>query len=338
MSKEPKRYLGKSVDIGTMNVVSARQDASGGISTKRIRDAFLDLPTSAKRMLKLNGVDFIERDDEILIIGDAAMETANVFGREPRRPLSGGLVSAQEPDSLEVLATIIKGVLGPPAEPNEVCYYSVPAAPIDAPERDVIYHRGVLERIVNECGYDAFPSNEAMAIIFAETAKDGFSGLALSFGSGMSNVALALNTIEGLSFSVARGGDWLDAGAASSVGSTKARICSIKEGGIDLNAPKNREEEAICFYYKHLIEYVLDQIAARFKQLQGQFALPKPIPIIIGGGTSQAIGFVEFFTKVFDRKRKRFPFEISEIRHAADPLNCVAHGLLVLARQEYEED
>ena len=70
-----------------------------------------------------------------------------------------------------------------------------------------------------------------MAIIYAETAKEGFSGLAMSFGSGMTNVALAINTIEGLSFSIARGGDWIDGGASRSIGSTQARICAIKEKG-----------------------------------------------------------------------------------------------------------
>ena len=42
------------LDIGTMNIVSARQNKEGKIVTKRIRDAFVDLPISAKKMLKLN--------------------------------------------------------------------------------------------------------------------------------------------------------------------------------------------------------------------------------------------------------------------------------------------
>ena len=331
-----KRMLGVGLDVGTMNVVSARQTPEG-IKTRRIRDAFLDLPLKAKKMLKLSGVDFIERDDEILIVGDPALETANIFGKEARRPLSDGLVSPNEPEALEVLAMIIKGVLGEPQEENEVCYYSVPAAPVDAPSKDVIYHQGVLQRIIEECGYEAIASNEAMAIVFSEAASDGFSALCTSFGSGMSNVALSVNTIEGMTFSVARGGDFIDAGAASATGSTKARICAVKEGGIDLNAPKNREEEAIAFYYRHLIEYTLDQISKKFKQNSGQFALPKAIPIIVGGGTSKVGGFMEFFKTVFEKKKKRFPIEVSEIRHAQDPLNVVATGLLVQARQEYED-
>lgn len=336
MAKE-KSFHGVGIDIGTMNLVSARRTAKG-IETNRMRDAFLDLPSNAKKMLKLSGTSFVDRGDEILILGDAALETANIFGKDPRRPLSAGLISASETDALDVLGLMIKHLLGAPQTPGEHCFYSVPAAPVDQPDRDIVYHRGIFDRIVTECGYTGHASNEAMAIIFAETAKDGFSGVSLSFGSGMTNVALAINTIEGLSFSVARGGDWVDAGAAKSVGSTQARICALKESGVDLVNPKGREQEAIAFYYRNLIEYALDQIALRFAQVKGQFTLPKAIPMVVSGGTSLAGGFMELYNKVFDGKRKRFPIEISEVRHAKEPLNAVANGLLVQAIQEQEEE
>ena len=100
------------------------------------------------------------------------------------------------------------------------------------PNRDVIYHQGVFERIISECGFEPIASNEAMAVIFAETAKENFSGIGISFGSGMTNVALAVNSIEGLSFSVARGGDWIDKGASSSIGST-ARAYLFNQGERD---------------------------------------------------------------------------------------------------------
>jgi hypothetical protein len=318
-----------------MNVVSARRGAKG-IESRRVRDAFLDLDPSAKRMLKLSGVDFFERNGELLIVGDKALEIANVFGKEARRPLSQGLLAAGEIDALEVLGLLVKQVLGEPAEAGEACYYSVPASPVDATDRDVIYHSGVLGRIVTECGFRAVPSNEAMAVIFNETAKDGFSGVGISFGSGMSNVALAVNTIEGMAFSVARGGDWIDAGAAKAVGSTQARMCALKEGGLDLTKPVGREQEALVVYYKSLIEYTLDNIAAQFSRVRGQFAVPRPIPIVVAGGTSLADGFLDFFKAVLETRRKKIPFEVSEVRHAKDPLGAIAQGLLLQAIQEYE--
>lgn len=327
---------GCGLDAGTMNLVAARQGAKG-IETKRIRDAFLDLPPESKKMLKLSGVSYVEKEDELLILGDAALETANIFGREARRPLQAGLVAAGEMDALEVLGLLVRNVLGEPKEEGEACYFSVPAAPIDQPDKDVIYHQGVFERIIEECGYTAYASNEAMGIIYSETSKDGFSGIAISFGSGMTNVALSVNTIEGLSFSVARGGDWIDHGASKAVGSTQARICAIKEQGVNLMDPQGREQEAISFYYKNLIEYTLDMIAKQFRTIQGQFALPRPIPLIVSGGTSLAGGFMELFEKVFKKKKRKFPIEVSEIRCASDQLNAVSYGMLIQAMQEYED-
>ena len=329
---------GRGIDIGTMNIVCARRTGKDKVETSRVRDAFLDLDPEAKRMLKLSGVNFIDRgEDGIIIVGDAALEMANVFGREARRPLSQGLISAGEMDALDVLGVMVKNVLGEPAAEGESCYFSVPASPVDA-DRDVVYHEGVFSRIVSECGYTAYPSNEAMAIVYAETAADGFSGLGISFGSGMCNLALAVSGVEGLCFSVARGGDWIDAGAAKATGSTQSRICALKEKGIDLMDPKTREEEALALYYKSLISYCIDQTMREFIKIKDRFSLPRPIPIVVSGGTSLAGNFVEFFTEVFESKRKKFPFEVSEIRHASDPLNAVARGLLIQAMQEHDED
>mgnify|MGYP006409037427 CR=1 FL=1 len=334
MSK--KKTLGVGLDIGTMNIVSARS-VGGSIETKRMRDAFMSMPPNKTRMLKLSETSFVEREHDVLLLGDAAMEMANVFGGNPRRPLAGGLIAAGESDALGVLKLLIKNVLGEPQIENEVCYFSVPAAPLDQPGKDIIYHRGVFERIVEECGFEPYPANEAMGIIFSECAAEGFSGLSFSFGSGMTNVALALNTTEVLSFSVQRGGDWIDEHAAQAVGMTQAQMCALKESGIDLMTHETQPEEALTLYYKAMIDFALDQVAAHFVAQSGQFTFPKPIPIIVSGGTSMAGGFIDFFNKVWRKKKRKFPIEVSEIRSAKDPLNAVAFGMLIQSMQEYEE-
>ena len=66
---------GVGIDIGTMNLVVARQNGET-INYKRMRDAFIDVPKRAKKMMKLSDVSYIELDDDILILGDHALETA----------------------------------------------------------------------------------------------------------------------------------------------------------------------------------------------------------------------------------------------------------------------
>jgi hypothetical protein len=328
---------GCGLDIGTMNLVSARQTGSGDqVETKRIRDAFLDLDLEVKKTLRLSKVDYVEKDGSLIVLGDSALTMANLFKREVRRPLSRGVISAGELDAQQILSLLIANVVGTPVAPKEHCYYSVPAAPVDDEHQDIIYHQEVFKKILVELGYTPHPMNEAMAIIYSQCAQDNFSGLSVSFGSGMGNIALAYQTVKGMDFSVARGGDWIDQHAAKATGSTAARMCSIKEKGVDLAAPKSRDEEALAMYIRALIKYVLENIAIQFKKVSAGMDLPEPIPFVVSGGTSRATGFMQVFNEEFEAvKKKGFPIQISEIRMAKDPMTAVAEGLLVLATEEH---
>ena len=78
--------MSKGIDIGTMNLVCATQGEDDEVVTQRLRDAFLDLPASSKKLLRLSGANFVEQGDKIMIVGDSALEMAVMFGREARRP------------------------------------------------------------------------------------------------------------------------------------------------------------------------------------------------------------------------------------------------------------
>lgn len=329
---------GASIDIGTMNLVAARQGVNGKVITKRIRDAFIDLDLDAKKSLKMSKVNYVEKDGQLIVLGDSALTMANLFKREVRRPLARGVISAGELDAQSILSLLIYNILEEPVVENEHCYYSVPAAPLDDPSQDVHYHTEIFRKILSEHGYTPHPMNEAMAIIYSQCADTGFSGLSVSFGSGMCNVALAYQTVSGMEFSVARGGDWIDQHAAKALGSTAARICAIKEKGVNLVKPQGREQEAIALYIGAQITYCLENIATQFKRSQGAIDLPDAIPFVISGGTTKAEGFMDLFKQKFmEVKKKGFPIEISDVVHAKDPLTAVAEGLLVLASEEGAE-
>lgn len=335
-TKKSETYkLGVGLDIGTMNIVSARQNGQGHIETQRIRDAFLDLEPDAKRSLRMSKVDYIEKEGALIVIGDSALTMANLFKREARRPLSRGVISAGELDAQEVLSLLTGHVLGKPSKEKEHCFYSVPASPIDDPNQDVLYHQEVFRKILVEHGYDAHPTNEAMAIIYSQCSDENFSGLAVSFGSGMCNIALAYQATNAMEFSLSRGGDWIDQHAAKAVGKTASQMCAIKERGIDLTKPEGREQEAVVLYIRAVIDFCLQNIAAQFKRVKSDVDLPEPIPFVVSGGTTKAGGFLEIFQQEFEKIRKTFPIKISTVRPATDPLTAVAEGLLVLAMEEH---
>jgi hypothetical protein len=328
--------FGVGLDIGTMNIISSRKNEADDLVVKRIRDAFLDLDLDAKKMLKLTKVSYIEYSDKIIIVGDNALNTANILKKDARRPLSKGIISPSEIDAVEVLSVMIKQVLGKPQKKDEVCYYSVPAAPVDDPTRDVIYHAKVFSRIVEDLGYKAIESNEALAIIFSNCAEDGFSGLAFSYGSGMVNIALSYHTLMSMSCSISKGGDWIDTQAGKALNLTASKMCSIKEKGINLLDPKDRTEEAISIYYKSLIEESIHNMVEQVNNL-GDSEFPEAIPIILSGGTSQAQGFLELYKSIFKNYKDKLKLDISEIRMANNPLTSVSEGLLLQALQDSED-
>jgi hypothetical protein len=322
--------LGKGVDLGTANIAAAVQNDEGGITVNVERNAFLDIGDDvySKNMLTKLKVPYVVHNGKLIVIGEAAFELANVFGKNTRRPMADGLVSPGEVDALPMMKMIISKVLGDPAGANEACYFSIPAESLDV-DNNIVYHEGLFQGMLSKMGYSAKSINEAHAVIFAELAESDFTGIGLSFGGGMANACVAYKSIPCVSFSVARGGDWIDKNVANVLGIKHSKATYIKERGVDIRDPKNREEEAVAIYYRNLINYVLQNIKSRFEHGQNMPTFSDPVDIACAGGTSLVGGFIEVFRDEFSKID--FPIPIGRVFRAEDALTSVAKGCLVAA-------
>jgi len=333
MSNESNLSKYAGLDIGTMNIISARQNESDrNVGFKRIRDVFIDLTPDQIKMLKLSGnTSYITKGDVCYVLGDDAANIANIFGRDLRNPLKKGVISAGELEAMEILKIMVGEVLGQAPE-GGICFVSSPGDPVDS-DFDALYHQMIVSDIVGSYGWQVDTASEATALAFSECAENDFTGLCISCGHGMTNVSLIFKTIETLKFSVARGGSWLDEQASKVTGKTPSQICAIKEKGINLMAPNGREQQAIAIYYKHHIKYMIKNFINKFKELQGNIELPNEIPCVVAGGTSMAEGFIDLVKQAINEE-KGFPFPISEVKKAHDPLNSVAKGLLIMSQNK----
>src|SRR5688572_1471551 len=154
--------LGKGLDVGTANLAAAVQNAEGGITVTVERNAFLDINADvySKNMLTKLKVPYVVHNSKLIVVGEAAFELANVFGKDTRRPMCDGLISPNESDALPIMKMIISKILGEPRAPGESCYFCVPAPSIDV-DNNVVYHQGLFEGIINKMGYTARAINEA---------------------------------------------------------------------------------------------------------------------------------------------------------------------------------
>ncbi len=324
---------GKGLDIGTVNLVAAEQNDQGDVELRLKRNVFIDVEVTpyTKSMLTRLNVPYVIQNKRMYVMGEEAFELANVLNRNTRRPMADGLISPKEQDALPIMKLLIGSILGEPRAPMEVCFYSVPGDPVDS-DLSVAYHRDLFDAVLKALGYKPSHVIEGHAVTFAELADEDFTGIGISCGGGMFNICVAYKSMPALTFSTARSGDWVDMNVAQALGIKPAKAALIKERGVDLLNPKNREEDAISIYYRNLIQYNLTNIAERFTSAENMPTFSEPITIVFSGGTSMAGNFIELVKDVF--KKIEFPIPVKEIRLAKDPLNATAKGALVAAQLE----
>lgn len=340
--------MAKGLDCGTSFYIAATEDR-----IKKQRNAFLTVDgevNQVKRMLKRQRIPFVEKAGKIHIVGQHAFNYAQIFSTaELKRPMKSGLLNPTEKDALPVLNAIIGELLGE-AKDGETCVYCIPSKPIDV-QREVSYHEDVLRTIIEQYGYSVKKIEEAVAIGYEGLVDTQLTGVAISMGAGMCNIAVMYQGMTALSFSVSRGGDWIDENVSMDTGVSRAKVTSIKENSntLDLSSAnyQNIYEEdtdeanvliAIRSYYGALVNYLLTNLKVQFEGVENVPNFPNAVPIVIGGGTSLVKGFLDVFNEQFDQNE--FPIPISEIIHIEDAHTAVARGCLSEAQliEEDEED
>lgn len=327
------------LDVGTSYIVLAK-DNNGNIEYKDFRDAFYIIkpssPVATKMIEKgLSGKVFIkDNDGSFILLGKDAIEKAIERNDTAKRPMYRGVVSAKEKDAKRVLAFILQEVVGQSSEPGQKLVYCVPAQPVDQEDEDfdIGYHEDVIKTILQEVGYDARSINEAEALCYAELDTNDYTGIGISCGAGMTNICVMLNGEPTVVFSTTKSGDWVDRMSAVATGEPDSVIQAEKEaGGFKIGEPNDSPIlAAVSAYYERLIDYTTKQLSTA---LTGHKMLPKfkdPLTIVIAGGTSQANGYIEQFTKKLSDNN--FPLVVKEIRHAKDPLHAVAKGCLIASQ------
>ena len=329
------------VDIGTMNIVSSHMiEEENQMQIDTMRNMFLPVSTDVLETNELTDtqLDYViqqddDGNDQVFIIGNDAFKFSQIFGSEIKRPMNKGVISAGEVDAIDVLTVMIERLAGRSGS-DGYAVYSVPADAIDVNTPPVLYHEKVFNKVFKTLGYKSKPINEALAVIYSECRQSNFTGIALSFGAGLTNVCCAYKGQPTITFSVSRGGDWIDQNVSASVGVVESRVTNVKERDLDLTNPsigkkkEKRVREALVFYYEDLIEYILKYFIEQFNENADGLSIDEEIPIIVSGGTSKPKNFVELFRKVFDEESE-FPYDISEIRQAEDPLIAVSKGCLI---------
>ena len=321
------------VDIGTSKIVFSEKK-NGKIDFSSQRNAFISVDYSkfTETILNQNQIKYHKIDNSLIVFGDGAEVFANMLNTETRRPMRQGLLNPKESYSVEIIKKILTELVESTGNTDSKLNFSIPDPPKGS-ETDIIYHETVLKRHLTEKGFTSNSINEGLAVIFSELEDESFTGLGISAGGGMCNVCLAYLSVPLVSFSINKGGDYIDDATASVTGTINTRVRGVKENGFDLQGkPKNDIEDALHIYYDDLIMSLVQSLKESIVQTTSTLKLDRPIPIVLSGGTAKVRGFKERFEHFLNMEE--IPLDFGKIRLAEDPLNATAKGALIAAMHE----
>jgi hypothetical protein len=330
-SESPSGPVG--LDVGTSNIVMAQNKGSNVGLTKQL-NAFFTIPKSkfTKQILEKNAVKFLDYRGRYYIIGYAAENFANLFNSNTKRTMHRGLLSPREDEGITLVQAIISTLIQKPKKFGEVLCFSIPGQPVDG-NLTVSGHENIIKMYLEGLGYTPVSVNEGLAVVMSELSDFNFTGIGISMGGGMCNVCLSYMSVPVITYSIQKGGDYIDEMVSREVGEPETKVKVIKEESFSLSVlPKNRVELSIHMHYMSLINELVQSLQQVISSSDRVPKISQPIPIVLSGGSTMPSGCKTMFEKVV--KNVRLPIEISTVIRAEDPMNTTAKGALIMAMAE----
>ncbi|MDQ1612016.1 MAG: hypothetical protein QOG00_1947, partial [Pyrinomonadaceae bacterium] len=253
------------LDIGTSRIVMA--DGSSQRDARSQLNAFVAVPSSemAENVLKHKNMVYERNCKNLYVYGNDSNFFASFLNVDARRPMRDGLLNAQEEMSNHIMQLIIQRLV-PRGRGKEMLYFSVPGKG-EGVNGKLVYHEAMLRNFLQTLGYNARSINEGQAVIFSELQEENFTGIGISFGGGMCNVSVSFMSMPMITFSIPKGGDYIDRNVTEVLGeanTTKVRI--EKEESLDLSRqPKTDLERALHIYYEDVMQTLIERLRAEFR-------------------------------------------------------------------------
>ncbi len=315
------------IDIGTANIVIAHKRGAREITRVQLNAYYTLSYTRMTEIALLNeGGMFVKANGKIHALGNQAENFANIIGGIAKRPIDGGILNAQEEDTAFIIKALLnKMITNAPVKNTKICF-SIPGAPIDSAV-SVFYHEAILKKHLEQKGYQAQSVKEGLAVVLSELASNNYTGIGISLGGCMCNVCFAYLAVPVVTYSIRKGGDYIDAMSAEAVGETPGKVRITKETLLNLaKAPKEKVETSLHIYYEQLFIILVKSLQAQLGSTDRIPLLRRGVPIVLSGGAAMPPGAVEKFKRAIDAVR--LPVTISDIVLAKQPLLATARGAL----------
>ena len=335
---------GISIDTGTANIVVCRMDTDGNFVNRFHRNMLyeMDVNDESADLLEKSKYSFIKTNGKYYVVGADALNLVAALGKgDVIRCMKDGLLNPALKESSDLLFQIISSIVGKPIIDKEPLRFVVPASPIDR-DVDNLFHKMVLSGFFIKLGYDAKDINEGMAVCYNDNPimkshDEGdipLSGISISFGAGMQNLALSFRGVSMVEFSCSRSGDYIDEMTSRVTGVPISKVIKIKERELNLDKinASDRVQVALGIYYDELINRVVHDISNKFKEKGSE--MDGEIEVVVAGGTSMPLGFCSKFEAII--RKSDMPFKIYRVRASENPFFAVSQGACLRSQADYK--
>ncbi|NOX55387.1 MAG: hypothetical protein GXP27_13305, partial [Planctomycetes bacterium] len=280
------------LDIGSHHLRSLRIGPDFTLRARKCRASYAVLPDSPahQRLLEQAGVSYAVCDGSLLLLGDAALEYANLFQVRPAALLPAGHVPKADPLARQILAALTDSLLPEPDRREDVCCFTSSFAKNGewADREDEEF----FARLIRLKGYAPVAISQSLALVLAELADEAFSGIGAVFGASCSQAVLAHRAVEVARFTLPRGGRWvadelvrrgLARTGPGETPPTKDEDWLLSFEGF-LGDPRSAREAAVTELITELMHQLLLGLAGQLQRMAADPYLARPIPLVYAGG------------------------------------------------------
>ncbi len=300
------------LDLGATQFRSLRHQGDRLVGrTCRAQILSIAATPAHRRLLDHDGVHYAESPGKLHILGDAAVEWGQLMSLEPTRLLIDGQLPAENPIARQILSLMVDAVLPRPKQPGDICLMTIPGElDPDAPSPE----REFFTRLVRLRGYSPTVLGQGHALVLAELAAAGFSGLGISLGATLSEFSLNRSGREVARCAIPWGLD--------EIGDTLAMI------GQEPTMPNARAEGMLADF---LVELLLEA-GSRIAQHDGFRVLQQPVTIAWGGGLAAMPRGGMICEQAW--RRAGWPLRLAKHHLCPDAAYTIARGCLIAATLE----
>nr|MBF0220787.1 hypothetical protein [Desulfobulbaceae bacterium] len=318
------------IDIGTSAIVLAegRDKKVHDIHRAKFNNT-IPFESFYTNVLYEHEIPYFEMNNFDYVQGYGADNIAKAFHSHPLRPVPAEYSKGQ--DGVVLCEVILQAIIGRPSTPATPLYFTVPAPALEN-DNTKAFVKGTLKAFFSRFGYIAMPVEEGLAVVMSELHDNNYTGLVVTVGASVCNIALTYLSVPVVSFSIPKAGDYIDAMVAQTSNELQFKVKEYKENSFSLSSkPATRLERGLRIYYEDVVTAI---VAGLEKALGGRppANINSSIPVVLSGGSVQSDGFLQIFEKAL--ASCRLPLSISGVRLAQDPVNAAAKGALIMANAE----